>query len=117
MLVAVARPRPQRGGGKLGEWTLRRDGSGTWSRCDASALRYRTLYEAGPLRSEVTKRETFDSRTGEMLGAPMLDYPTSKALSEPLPEPVPRPIRTVFSFDRMSRDVAPERRNMIEEDA
>ena len=116
-LVVVARPRPQRGGEKLGRWTFRRDGSGTWSRVDTNAFRYRSLYEAGPLRSEVTKRETFDEKTGEMLGVPMLDYATSKVISEPLPDPVPRSVRTVFHFDRTARDVAPERRNMAVEDS
>ena len=109
-------PSPE-GGGKLGRWTFRRDGSGTWSRVDTNAFRYRSLYEAGPLRSEVTRRETFDEKTGEMLGAPMLDYSTSKTISEPLPDPVPRSVRTGFYFDRTVREVAPERRNMTAEDS
>ena len=110
----VARLRPQRGGGKLGRWTFRSDGSGTWSRIDASAHRFRSLYEAGPLRTEVTRRETFDERTGDMIGAPMLDYATSKTINELLPDPVPRSIRTVFHFASTVRDVAPERRNIEE---
>ena len=49
-----------------------------------------------------------------MIGAPMLDYATSKTINELLPDPVPRSIRTVFHFDNTVRDVAPERRNVEE---
>ena len=90
------------------------DGSGTWTRVDMNASRFRSLYEAGPLRSEVTMRTTYDVKTGEMIGSPMRDYATSKSISEPLPEPVPRSVRTVFSFDRTVREVAPECRNLAE---
>ena len=112
MVSRGGRPPPApEGGGKLGRWEFKSDGSGTWTRIDASATRFRSLYEAGPLKSEVTLRVTFDGKTGEMIGSPMRDYATSKAISESLPEPVPRPVRTVFHFDRTTREVPPERRN------
>ena len=89
---------PPRGGGKRGTWDLKPDGSGTWTRIDRTATRYRTLYRSGPARSEVVLRETFDANSGEMLGTPMRDYSTAKELNAELPEPTPRHIRTVFHF-------------------
>ena len=90
------------GGGKSGEWVINSDGSGYWSRLDSSAVRFRPLRPCGPKREEVVKRVTWDTRTGEMVGSPMLDYATSSSLAAELPEPRPRSIRTEFHFLRSS---------------
>ena len=93
-------------------WSFDSDGSGTWTRLDPSARRFRTLWQTGPNRHEVTCRTTFDANTGDIIGAPMFDYATAKFLNEPLPEPVPRSIRSVFAFDHTEKKVPPECRNV-----
>ena len=109
LISRAGRPPPSpEGGGKRGLWHIRSDGSGTWTRIDASATRFRPLLRAGPLREEVVCRRTFDHGTGEELGAPMRDYATAKLLNEPLPDPVPRPVRTVFHFNSTSVVAPPE---------
>ena len=112
MIDCEGRPLPSADGtDKRGLWHFRPDGSGTWTRVDPAAVRYRPLLLAGPLRSEVMSRTTIDTRTNEMVGPVMRDYATSKNLCDELPEPRPRSIRTVFSFDSTSVDVPPECRN------
>ena len=95
------------GGGKRGEWSFNADGSGSWTRVDTSASRYRPLRPSGPKREEVICRETWDVRTGEMVGQPMLNYGTATDLSAELPPPVPRHIRTVFYFRQTTAKVPP----------
>ena len=114
MISRAGRPTPNpEGGGKRGTWHFEHNGSGTWTRVDPNAMRYRPLLRAGPTREEVTCRRTYDARTGDELGEPMKDYARAKFLAEPLPDPVPRPIRTVFHFDQTSVVVPPECRNIV----
>ena len=94
------------GGGKSGVWVLSEDGSGTWTRFDASAVRFRQIYGSGPARQEITSRVTVDANSGETLGV-MDDYPTNRKLDDWLPEPSPRAIRTIFSFDSTKARVPP----------
>ena len=101
--AGVPPPCPQ-GGGKRGLWQLNADGSGTWTRIDTAAVKFRTLYMAGPKLSEITKRETWDATTGELLDTTR-NFATCKAPCEDLPEPRPRALRTVFHFERTSANV------------
>ena len=60
------RPPPYPQGGtprKLGVWSINPDGSGTWTRYDPKAVRYRNLWKPGPARHEVTERTTYDATT------------------------------------------------------
>ena len=93
------------------------DGSGTWTRYDHCAVRFRPLWKSGPARAEITRRETFCAKTGEAINPPMLDFPTNRDLSACLPLPgesgyrkepgPPRSIRTVFHFTRTESTNAP----------
>ena len=105
------RPLPEPdGSGKRGRWVFREDGSGEWTRLDPIATKFRSLLGAGPLRSEVVCRTTYDAKSGDVLET-MTDYSSAKFLNEPLPKPVPRSLRTVFAFDRTTKEVPPECRN------
>ena len=80
-------------------WHVNADGSGTWTRVDSSAVKFRTLYMAGPKLSEITKRETYDATSGELLDTTR-NFANCKFPCEDLPEPRPRALRTVFYFDK-----------------
>ena len=54
---------------------------------------------AGPKEYEVTKRETFDTKSGELLNTTH-DFAACKLKCEDLPSPRPRSLRTVFHFNR-----------------
>ena len=95
------------GGGKRGIWCLNPDGSGTWTRLDQSAERFRDLWLSGPQRQEVTHRETYCAKTKELLDVTR-DWPYCKTRCEPLPPPSPRSLRTVFYFDHTSKAVPPD---------
>ena len=86
---------------------MRPDGSGTWTRLDAAASRYRTLYLSGPSVSEITSRETFCGKSGDLIDVTR-DYPGCRDKSAPLPPPVPRSIRTVFHFARTNAVIPPD---------
>ena len=51
----------------------------------------------GPQPGEVTRRETFDAVSGQLLDVTH-DYPSCRDKCADLPSPRPRPIRTVFHF-------------------
>ena len=95
------------GGGKRGAWALNEDGSGTWTRFDASASRYRDLWLAGPNRNEVTHRVTYCAKTGEKLDETQ-EYAFCRKRCEELPELVPRPIYTVFYFKATTKPIPSE---------
>ena len=95
-LGGVPLPPPQ-GGLKAGEWDIKPDGSGTWTRFDRSAVRCRSLFKTGPARSEVYERVTVDANTGEVLHT-LTGYQTAKVLDQELPPPVPRAIKSIFHF-------------------
>ena len=91
-------------GGKRGLWQLNADGSGSWTRIDPAAVKFRTLYMAGPHLSEITRRETWDTTTGELIDTTR-NFATCKMPCEDLPEPRPRALRTVFYFDHTKANV------------
>ena len=93
---ACLHPAP-RGGGKRGVWSLRADGSGTWTREDPSAIRFRDLFMSGPKACEVLHRETFDGDTGELLDITR-NWGFCKLKCADLPPPIPRRLRSVFHF-------------------
>ena len=97
VLLEACRSHYLRGGLKAGEWDIRPDGSGTWTRFDRSAVRCRSLFKTGPARSEVYERITVDTNTGEVLHT-LTGYQTAKVLDQELPPLVPRAIKSVFRF-------------------
>ena len=88
-------------------WSMNPDGSGSWSRPDAAASRYRTLYLSGPSVDEVTYRETFCGKSGDLIDVTR-DYPGCRDKGAPLPPPVPRSVRTVFHFMRTKAVIPPD---------
>ena len=83
------------------------DGSGTWTRFDASATRFRDLYLSGPSRAEVTYRETFDREDGQLIDVTR-NFASCKDRCPLLPEPAPRSLRTVFHFASTKAAVPPD---------
>ena len=100
-------PHPLRRGGKRGSWVVNPDGSGTWTREDKSAVRYRTLYKSGPSKSEVHTRVTFDGVTGDQLDVTER-FDTCKVIDAEVPPPTPRALKTVFHFDRTAATIPPD---------
>ena len=82
------------------------DGSGTWTRYDPAAVKFRVLYMTGPSVAEVTRRDTFDAKTGELLES-MTDFAYNRAKCADLPEPRPRALRTVFHFTKTKAETPP----------
>ena len=91
-------PSPSRGGGKRGVWAVNPDGSGTWTRYDAAALRLQSLYMSGPKASEVTCRRTYDRDTDELIDE-TYRFGECRDKNAKL-DPAPRSIRSVFHFDK-----------------
>ena len=104
--MAERRCHPLRGGkaGKTGEWHIKPDGSGTWTRLDRKATRFSTLWSSGPSRQECHTRVTYDSATGEVLGT-LKRLESAKDINALLPEPTPRNIRSVFHFHATAKKV------------
>ena len=104
---AISPLRRPRGGGKRGSWELHPDGSGTWTRHDRSAVRYRTVFKSGPAKHEIHTRTTYDADTGEELNITK-NFDVCKSIDAELPSPRPRALRTVFSFNRTAATIPPD---------
>ena len=98
---------PPRGGDKRGIWHLESDGSGTWTRIDPSAVKFRDLWMAGPSKEEVTMRKTYDHATGELLGVTHKWLECRDKCAD-LPSPRPPPLRTEFHFSKTRAKIPPE---------
>ena len=58
----------------------------------------------GPPPHEVTRRETYDDHSGDLIGVTE-DWPNCRYKAEELPRPHPRRLRTVFYFDHTEKDI------------